>query len=222
MFKSNISKTDKALCFVLNKGYLEFSDLASLLNILDIFSEVKGIILVGKIDKVRLKSTKAIVYRQRIFFKSIKTLLSYCKVHGIRIDVPDSFHISIGNLMNCLEELPYIEKYASRLNETIESWLTHSCLIHFHYLLESMDMYSPLERCLEIELDRKIGYLDRAPFLIASYNIDNHTSALFLDLDTGNKKLYSSEVSKDKLCINYGYTDKNVKEDEKGGVFNGR
>ena len=52
MFRSSISKDDKALCFVINKGYFETTDLISMLSILDYTTKVNDIVLVGKIEKV--------------------------------------------------------------------------------------------------------------------------------------------------------------------------
>lgn len=218
MFKSSIAKNDKALCFVINKGYLEIADLRSMLKILDEIKGTDGFVLVGKIEKVRLKANKDIVYRQRIFFKSLKSMLSICKVFGIRFELGDDFHITINNVLNCVDDLVYLERYSAKFDEPIDVWLTNCCIVHLHSLLLNMGMHSDLTEKFHKVLKGKRGYLDRAPFLISSYNIEKKSSAIFLELDTKDTRLYSKDI-KEKLFIEYGYTDCNVAEDIKGGAF---
>ena len=79
-------------------------------------------------------------------------------------------------------------------------------------------MYSEMEdRVAKILRGRK-GYLNRAPFLVATYSIDDKSSGLFLELDTSDTRLYSTDVV-DSLYLTYGYTTANVEEDVKRGVF---
>ena len=217
MFRSNISKDDKALCFVINKGYFETSDLTAMLSIMDDCSRFSDIISVGKIEKVKLKSGN-IVYRQRIFFKSLKTILNLCKVLGLRFELSPDFRISINNIMNCIEELVYLERYAKRFDESIDDWLTHCCIIELYNLLKSLGMYSDLGKRANKYLYNRVGYLNRAPFLISSYNIETNSSGIFLGFQPDDKRLYNGRATGDEL-LKLGYTVKNVQKDIKGGIF---
>lgn len=218
MFRSSISKDDKALCFVINKGYFETTDLISMLSILDYTTKVNDIVLVGKIEKVRLRTSKIIVYRQRVFFKNLRIFLNFCKVQGIRFELAQDFHISINNIMNCREDLIYLERYAKRFDESIDEWLTHCCTIELYYLLKSLNMYSDLSKRVNIHLRGRVNYLYRAPFLISSYSIDTKSSGIFLGFVAEDKRLYKDEVTGVDL-LKYGYTQKNVEADIKGGAF---
>lgn len=218
MFRSSISKDDKALCFVINKGYFETTDLISMLSILDYTTKVNDIVLVGKIEKVRLRTSKIIVYRQRVFFKNLRIFLNFCKVQGIRFELAQDFHISINNIMNCREDLIYLERYAKRFDESIDEWLTHCCTIELYYLLKSLNMYSDLSKRVNTYLRGRINYLYRAPFLISSYSIDTKSSGIFLGFVAEDKRLYKDNVTGIDL-LKYGYTQKNVEADIKGGAF---
>ena len=218
MFRSSISKEDKALCFVINKGYFETTDLISMLSILDYTTKVEDIVLVGKIEKIRLKATKNIVYRQRVFFKNLRIFLNFCKVQGIRFELASDFHISINNIMNCREDLVYLERYAKRFDESIDEWLTHCCIIELYYLLKSLNMYCDLSKRVNTYLKGRVNYLYRAPFLISSYSIDTRSSGIFLGFVAEDKRLYKDEVTGVEL-LKYGYTQKNVEADIKGGAF---
>lgn len=218
MFRSSISKDDKALCFVINKGYFETTDLISMLSILDYTTKVNDIVLVGKIEKVRLRTSKIIVYRQRVFFKNLRIFLNFCKVQGIRLELAQDFHISINNIMNCREDLIYLERYAKRFDESIDEWLTHCCTIELYYLLKSLNMYSDLSKRVNIYLRGRVNYLYRAPFLISSYSIDTKSSGIFLGFVAEDKRLYKDDVTGIDL-LKYGYTQKNVEADIKGGAF---
>lgn len=218
MFRSSISKDDKALCFVINKGYFETTDLISMLSILDYTTKVNDIVLVGKIEKVRLRTSKIIVYRQRVFFKNLRIFLNFCKVQGIRFELAQDFHISINNIMNCREDLIYLERYAKRFDESIDEWLTHCCTIELYYLLKSLNMYSDLSKRVNSYLRGRVNYLYRAPFLISSYSIDTKSSGIFLGFVAEDKRLYKDDVTGVDL-LKYGYTQKNVEADIKGGAF---
>lgn len=211
MFKSNISKKDKALCFVLNKGYFETEKLDDMLALLSDVADIKDLILVGSINKVRLKRTRKIVYRQRLFIKSLGVLLRLCKVDGIWFEVSRNFRITTNNLMNCRDELVLLERYARRFDETIDTWLTNCCLIELYYYLKSMNIHTNLKHFVQNRLKDKVDYLDRAPFLISSYDIEKKTSGIFLDFED-DVRLYD-EVGTSLLDI--GYTDSNVKKDIK-------
>lgn len=218
MFRSSISKDDKALCFVINKGYFETADLTSMLSILDDVLQIKDVVLVGKIEKVRMRYTKNIVYRQRVFFKNLRVFLSFCKVQGVRFELTNDFHISINNIMNCRDDLVYLERYAKRFDESIDEWLTHCCIIELFFLLKSLNMYSDLGKKSNQFLRGRVNYLYRAPFLISSYNIDAKSSGIFLGFKAEDKRLYEDDVTGVEL-LKYGYTQKNIEADIKGGAF---
>lgn len=217
MFRSNISKKDKALCFVINKGYIDSVSLSNLLLVLDEFDN-EDLIKVGNTEKIILKNKKGIVYRQRIFFKSLNKMFNLCHNFGIRVELGQDFHVSINSIMNITNELPYLEKYASEFGETIDTWLTNCCVIHINNLLLSLRMYSSISKRVNRILQGKVGYLDRAPFLISSYSISRHLSALFLDTDLTDRRLYSYTIS-DKSSMEYGYTSSMINMDIKKGIF---
>lgn len=218
MFRSSISKDDKALCFVLNKGYFETSDLNSMLSILDDVEIISEFVLVGGIEKVRIAKTRCIVYRQRLFFKSLNILLKFCKSFGLRFELSRDFRISINNVLNCVDDLIYLERYAKRFDESIDVWLTHCCIIELYFYLKSLNMYSNLEKFVNQYLKNRVNYLNRAPFLISSYNIDTKSSGIFLGFSADDKRLYDVGVTGVEL-LKFGYTVKNIEKDIKGGVF---
>jgi hypothetical protein len=219
MFRSNIASDNKALCFAINKGYIEAPSLDELLMLLDSIEEIPSIIKVGNTEKIHISTTDTMVYRQRLFFKSLRVMLNICKTLGLKFELTSDFHISINNIMNCTEELVYLERYANKFDQTIDVWLTNCCIIHLNFLLLSMNMYSDLVRTTNKILKNKKGYLDRAPFLIASYDIDKKSSGIFLESNLSDTRLYSS-VPDSSLYLTFGYTTKNVKSDVKGGAFN--
>lgn len=218
MFRSNVNKKDKALCFTLNKGYFETADLISMLSILDDVKTINGFVLVGKIEKVKLSNNKGVVYRQRLFFKSLGTLLNFCKSFGLRFDLDSNFHISINNILNCVSDLVYLERYARCFDESIDVWLTHCCIIELNCYLKSLNMYSSLESLSNSYLRNRVNYLGRAPFLIASYDIDKKSSSIFLGFDAKDKRLYKERASGVDL-LKLGYTTNNVKRDIREGKF---
>ena len=112
----------------------------------------------------------------------------------------------------------YLERYAKRFDESIDEWLTHCCTIELYYLLKSLNMYSDLSKRVNIYLRGRVNYLYRAPFLISSYSIDTKSSGIFLGFVAEDKRLYKDDVTGVDL-LKYGYTQKNVEADIKGGAF---
>lgn len=215
MFRSNITKTNKALCFCINKGYFEFSDLTTMLALLDDIEEIETIVEIGQLEKI--KTSGGIVYRQRIFFSSFRIMINLCRLHGILIDIPDDFRITISSVTNCLTDIKTLEKYAFRQRQTLDAWLTNCCIIHVHYLLVSMHMYSFKEEQVQRILRNKKGYLDRSPFLVSSYSIRKKTSGIFLELNTDDERLFSEPCERNSFYLKYGYTTANVERDRQGG-----
>lgn len=218
MFRSSIKDNDKALCFLINKGYFETEDLNSMLDLVDDANKFDEVILVGDIEKVRLTKTKAIVYRQRIFTKSLNKLCGICKVLGVRVDLSTQFRVTINNIMNCREDLPYLERYAKRFNESIDDWLTHCCTVELFYYFQSMGISTNMDWMVGRYLDGREDYLYRAPFLVSSYDIKSHSSSVFLGFEAKDRRLYRDDVTGVQL-LKYGYTQNNVEADVKGGVL---
>ena len=218
MFRSSIADNDKALCFVVNKGYFETEDLQSMLNLIDDANRFDEVILVGSIEKVRLSKTKRIVYRQRIFTKSLNKLCNICAVTGVRVDLSPQFRVTINNIMNCRDDLPFLERYAKRFNETIDEWLTHCCIVELFYYFQSRSIATNMSWMVGKFLDGRENYLYRAPFLVSSYNIEKHSSSVFLGFEATDRRLYRDDVTGVQL-LKYGYTKKNVEFDAKGGVL---
>ena len=212
MFKSRVSRGNKALCFVVNKGYFELDDLRSMLAIVDDLDDFDNIKLVGGIEKVTLDSDN-VVYRQRVFFKSLTEMLSNCKRYGVLIKVPEGFSVGINCILNCTDDLPFLERYAFNLGESIDNWLTTSCKIHLLELAKSVGVDINLSDN-DFKSVRNKGYLNRAPFLICSYNIDKKESGIFL-----HKSDYYSNVSDICNLASYGYTDLVVRKDKGCGLF---
>lgn len=215
MFRSSIQDNDKALCFLVNKGYFETEDLTSMLDLVDDANRFDEVILVGEIEKVRLAKSKKIVYRQRIFTKSLNKLCSICKVLGVRIDLSPQFKVTINSIMNCRDDLPFLERYAKRFNETIDVWLTHCCVVELFYYFKSRGIATNMEWMVERFLRGREDYLYRAPFLVSSYDIKSHSSSVFLGFEAKDRRLYRDDVTGLEL-LKYGYTKNNVEADAKG------
>lgn len=218
MFRSSIEGGDKALCFLINKGYFETKQLPEMLEIIDAVSQFDDLILVGEVEKVRLNRTRQIVYRQRIFTKSLNRLCAVCEINGVRVNLASQFKVTINNIMNCREELPYLERYAKQFGETIDEWLTHCCIIELHNYFQSRNIATNMGSFVNRYLDGRVAYLHRAPFLISSYNISKHSSSVFLGFEAKDKRLYADEVTGIDL-LKYGYTRNNVEADVKAGLM---
>lgn len=218
MFRSSISRSNKALCFVLNKGYFESEDLNVILSVKGDIETNPMVVPVGNIDKVKVGEVA--VYRQRVFFKSLRSVCNLCKLHGFSFYFPDNFHFGINAILNVMDELPFMERYAKHWNLPIEDWLTSNFKIMFHYMALSMQIPSPFTDYVEQTLKGKTGYLDRSPFLVASYNIDKRTSSLFLTLNAEDTRLFTPSKETNPIAP-LGYTTEVVRYDIKKGRFKG-
>ena len=217
MFKSNIPNKDKALGFVLNKGYFETQDLLSMLGIKDVFSNRTDFVFVGNIEKIKLASGK-IVYRQRLFFKSLVLLVNLCNRFGVYLFITKDFEISIDNLINCKSELGTLGRIARSHGNTLDLWLTNCCKIELAYLLRKLGVSCDIDKRILQSLGGKRNYLHRAPLLVSSYNIDKHGSALFLDYEVNDIRL-CNEYTNGVGWLNVAYTDKNIQSDMKRGLL---
>lgn len=221
MFKSNVSETNKALCFVLNKGYVQTDTLEEIENYKNIIDKkYPSLIHVGKVDKIILNKDNKLVYRQRYFFKNFQILLEVCNFFGFTVEISEKFEITINNVMNCQSELKYLEIYARKQEETITEYLTNACLIYLNDFLKLLDVSYKLPKDIEKFLEGKRSYLERAPFLIVSYSIDKKESGIFIS--EGNFKdtrKFDITLEHTVDTVNYGYTDENVRKDLKAGYF---
>lgn len=210
MFRSTLEGKNQALAYCLNKGYLDFADLADLLSVLDYLKSSDSFVLVGSIEKVL--SGDKLTYRQRIFFKSLNKLIEVCKRNGIVIEVSKDFRININNVLNCLDELVYLERYARQFSQDIDTYLTNTCLVRLNNIFKQGSVKYELNRDIDDLLIDKYGYLDRAPFVISDYDIASNTSGIFLEAYVDDMRLYSGKVNVNNSIV-FGYTTNNVQED---------
>ena len=216
MYRSNYEKHNQALCFLLNKGYFETVELNDMLSILDNI-QADTIFYIGKIEKIRLHNN-VYVYRQRVAFRNLTVMLNLCRMVGAYFELGKNFHVTIDSLENCLSDLKSMKYYARRFNEPIDVWLTNCCIIHIHGVLKAMNLYTMLGSQVDKILYGHTGYLDRAPFLLASYDKKERTSSFYLEMDTNDTRLYSKQII-DKFSFAYGYTTANINKDRKDGLF---
>ncbi len=217
MFRSSIAKNDEALCFILNKGYIESDSLFTLQDLVNKVSDIAEFVIVGTIQGVVVDGVT--VYRQRLFFRSIVKLLKLLHSFGMRFELDTGFHITINNIMNCINELQYLERYAAKFDETIDTWLTNCCIVHLNNLMTEMGVYNPYEQVTNRILAGRVGYLNRAPFLGGSYSIDTHSSSLvLLELPLSDRRMYTVNPDRVDQLI-YGYTSSNILKDLKEGVL---
>lgn len=221
MFKSNITNKNKALCFVLNKGYIQTDTLEEMKQIKDgIEQKYETIFSVGNIDKVILTNSGKLVYRQRYFFKNFQKMLEACKYYGLTFEIDKSFEITINNVLNCKDDLKYLEVYAKKFNETITEYLTNTCLVYIKDFLKVNDVYNLFPKDMNKFLEGKRNYLERAPFLIVSYSIDKSESGIFiLDRNFKDNRKFDIEKKHTIDFVDYGFTDENVQKDLKNRVF---
>lgn len=228
-FKSKISKRDKVLLLVLNKGYIESNSLEVCYYLTMFLSSHKGNIFVpvGNIEKIKLSKDGKIVYRQRIYFKSLVVFLKVMKELKSKIIIDDDFKVTTNTLMNVIDELPLLERYAKDVKMDVDTWLTMVCKILIYEACRKLDMLNNINLSTNVfNLPKDTsGFLNRAPLLCGSYSIINHTSSVFRVEDTSNNILYDLDIcnkniiESSKNILDYGYTDSNVKKDIKRGVF---
>lgn len=221
MFRSNVSNKNKALCFVINKGYLQTDTYEEMIKYREYIDKgYDTIIRVGNIDRIILRNTKKIVYRQRYFFKNFKVLIDMCKFFGFTVEISEDFEITINNVMNCKDDLRYLEVYAKNQSETITQYLTNTCMIYINDFFKLNDVYSKLPQDINKLLDGKRSYLERAPFLVISYNIDKKESGFFIcDKNFKDNRKFNVNLEHTLDKVDYGFTEENVKKDLKAGYF---
>lgn len=221
MFKSSTDSGDKALVFVLNKGYFQVNNLSRMLELRDAFIDDPDLICVGNINKIRLSKSREIVYRQRVFIKNISSLMKLCKKFGLYVRLDNNFRVTINSVMNCIEEARYLERYARKFNQTIDTYLTNCYVVWMHFLLQSYRMHSPYAERVEQILQGREGYMERAPFLCGRYSVAKHISSIMLcqpDEALTDMRCYTHPIY-ERTELNYGYLDSLVQEDVKGGVL---
>lgn len=218
MLRSNISAENRALCFCINKGYIESDTLEPLYYFVETVKESNSIwlYLVGKIDKIHLNNERY-CYRQRVFFYSFINMCELCKKSGIIIQTANTFRITINTIINCTEDLQYLEWYANSFEESIDTYLTNTCKVQIYNLISSKKMTSPLQYEVDAILVGKTAYLERAPFLVCSYDVRNHTSSVFINKNNRDTRMY--RIEKLENLDLYGFTEGMVEKDKQAGVF---
>lgn len=227
-FKSRIGFRDKVLLLSLNKGYIEADSLETCYYVtVYLETEHDGFFIpVGNIEKIKLSDTDDVVYRQRIYFKSLSLFLRVVKSLNCQMVVPNTFKVTTNSLLDIINELPILERYAKAVKSDVDTWLTNVCLI---LLYDACKMTGVSDR---INLDDSVyalanqdGYLNRSPLLCGTHSAVNNISSVFRLENTEDTRFYSNDifgksiVDGNKTLNCYGYTDKNVRRDIKRGVF---
>lgn len=174
---TGISKTDTALVYTIDKGYLETysMDTCYYLSLFLRQTQCGKFIEVGNIEKIIL-SNKNIVYRQRFYFTDFPLLLRVIGQFNGKIVVPDTFRIGIQQMTNCIDAIPMLDKYFSSKclsGYSLDEWLTDCCLVQVYMLSKMDNVFLDLYKSLDI-LFRE-GILNRAPYL-SGVNDGSHTS----------------------------------------------
>lgn len=218
MFHSSINKNDKALCFLLNKGYLESNSLESLYYVVEDAKDdsLDWLVNVGSLEKIHRGGNKY-CYRQRVFFKSIVRMCSFCKQHGVSIQFSKDFRITINNVLGCLDDLKYLEIYSRVFGQSIDEFLTDACKVQLYLLLGNKKMSAPLHKEVNEILEDKIGFLERAPYLAGTYDISSHTSTVYIPSNVDDERIYRSNTLASGSL--HGFTNSVVESDRKAGVF---
>lgn len=221
MFKSNVTATNKALCFVLNKGYLQTDTLEEMRHFKEVIEEkYETVIHVGNIDKIKLDDTNKIVYRQRFFFKNLQLILDVCKYYGFTFEVDKDFEITINNIINCQSDLKYLEIYAKKFNETITQYLTNTCMVYISDFLKVSDVMVKMPKDMNKCLEGKKNYLERAPFLVVSYSIDKKESGIFIwDKNFKDNRKFDVQKQHTADVVDYGFTEEMIEADIKDKAF---
>lgn len=217
LVRTNIGRNNSALCFLMNRGYFDTDTLSDMERLTKQICELDGTKLVGGIDKVVFSNQ--VRYRQRVVFNDLLGVMEVCKMHGAGCSLSDDFRVTIDSVIDCSEDLRYLQYYARSYYQTVDTFLTNTCKIQFSLMAESKHMNNPLDEEISHILQGKRGYMDRAPFLLSKYNLSTGKSAIFIPKLKVDKSMYN-EVKPNQF-LDYGYTEKMVLKDRKGGIFNG-
>lgn len=182
MRQSRIGKNDKALCFSLDRGYIESRSYDACVitsRFLDLTLK-SNFILIGKVDKVLLKSGE-VVYRQRVYFTSIATLVKISANFGIDIIITDSFKVGISQISRCVDWVSDLEMYSKNLLSdglSLDMWLTYCCIVQLYILCEEESVRLVLPKPIESYLVD--GLLVRAPYICGSFSQDGRGSTVVI------------------------------------------
>lgn len=218
MIYSRLTPMNKALCFVLNKAYVQFDTLKEMIIFLRELKEEDGFYFVGEIEKIKLAYSKDLVYRQRLYFKDFGAMLDKIKYFGLGFELDEDFHISIDSIVDCKDALPYLKTYASKFNEDIEDYLTNTCIVQISDILSYKGIVNLYEERVNEILSGKVGYLNRAPLILSSFNFEGHKSSVFLMKSFKDKRMYSE--LRDRDFHDFGFTYENINLDKRHKVFN--
>lgn len=236
---STIGKDDKALTYIINKGYIE-SESMEVCYYFSLFLEstlVNKFARVGNVEKIRLKNNLS-VFRQRVYFTDLSLLFQILKQFDVVLVIPSSFKIGISQMSNCLDSIKDLEMYFNdkkNLKYSLDTWLTDCCLVQLYIMCMidgiSINFYKNLNTML------KDGLLNRAPYICISQDKKKHISSIFippkeflmLKNDNGvlidllsdylekqhNKYQHEyTQRSNDVDVPIYGFTTNNIKQDK--------
>lgn len=195
---------NSGLAFTLNKGYFEMENLDILLYLLDYCKDSDlGIKLVGSTNKVHLSSGR-IVYRQRVYFDDISKVIGVCKAFALQVHISSKLQVTLDNVTKCLKDIPCLEAYANKFNESVDTYLLWGFKIQLDKLLTGEGVTSTWSSEISQHLKNKKGYLDRMPYLVRHYDADSNPE-LFKIVDTSDIRLFTTK--------DWGYTTRHKASD---------
>lgn len=235
---SSISSNDKALCYIINRGYFEDDDLSAVKVFnTGVETRTKGDLkLVGDIDKIKLR-TGNVVYRQRVYFRNVGKLLQLLGHFTITLEIPESYRVGIEHVVKCSKALPSLWKYYQDKKgaySSIEEWLTCASVaqLYAQCILNNVkiETYIPSKKLFSQ------GCLVRAPYLSYYMDVNKRKSSVFVASDDMFKQNYKGSLfSKEGMKYKgystlvgsdiglYGFTFSNlVKDGLRKGKINGK
>lgn len=215
----HLTSYTKALCFKISKGFLEYDNLESLLDLIDYIKTNTKIELVGQPDKIRV-SENNFVYRQRLFFTTLADIFILCGRENIEILFTDVVYITTQNAKPDQNEEKYLTYYAAQQGfDNYNEWLLNTCKIYimFYLRLKNIEHISTIDDEALLYIKDKKGCLDRAPYLMSIYDLKHKKYIVFQQTDLEDPRLYTQSSSNSVLT--YGFTNRNILEDKKKGLF---
>ena len=215
-----VTDTIKALCYGTTRGFFETSQLDTMLSLIDELTLLETVKLVEEIDKVKMRDGR-IVYRQRIYFTSLETIIKLCKKLGFGFNLTDDVHITGKSMKIIQKDLPYLYKYANDLNIDVDDWLILVFRYYCFVYLQKKNMLdlSGIDESYFAEIEVIYGLLNRAPYFLSVCDIAKHRFTVLQYVDIENEHLFTALDKATVSFYNYGFTNLNVLEDKKKGMF---
>ena len=214
-----LNDTVKALCYGITRGYFETNTLADMLEIIDALKDL-GVTLVFNVDKVKVADTR-VVYRQRVFFTKFDKILDVCVKYNCNINCVDDIALSEPCYRFLDKDMPYLIKYADKLNMDVETWLVlvfkYYCTVYLQ--AKHIEHLSLIDDSCREELVGVKGLLDRAPYFLSVCDIKNKHFVVLQHFDVCNEQLYTIIENGTTSMFSYGFTNLNVMADKKQGLF---